>query len=58
MSAHRRARPRSRRRALHLEYDTDDFWMWLPQADDPLVLTGFGDAASLALELTDWPVTN
>ena len=37
MSAHRRARPRSRRRALHLEYDTDDFWMWLPQADDPLV---------------------
>lgn len=58
MSVHRRARPRSRRRVLHLEYDTDDFWMWLPQADDPLVLTGFGDAASLALELTDWPVTN
>ena len=58
MSASRRGRPRSRRRALHLEYDADPFWVWLPPADDPLSIPSFGEAASLALELTDWPITH
>ncbi len=30
MSAHHRGRPRSRRRALELEYGIDAFWLWLP----------------------------
>ncbi|MCB1000274.1 MAG: hypothetical protein R2713_15310 [Ilumatobacteraceae bacterium] len=54
MSVHRHARPRSRRSALHLEYDTQEFRVWLPTADDPLVIASFGDAASLAFELVDW----
>ncbi len=58
MSTHRRGRPRSRRRALHLEYDSDEFWVWLPQPDDPLVIPSFGEAASLAMEVADWSVSN
>ena len=58
MSAHHRGRPRSRRRALELEYGIDAFWLWLPQPDDPLVIPSFGEAASLAMELTDWSVNN
>jgi len=58
MSILRRARPRSRRCALHLTYDNDEFSVWLPPPDDPLLIAGFGEAASLALELTDWPATN
>jgi hypothetical protein len=58
MSAHRRARPRSRHRALRLDYDAEPFAIWLPAADDPLVIADFGDAASLALELTDWDARN
>ncbi|MFN6118653.1 MAG: hypothetical protein ACK5CE_03290 [Actinomycetes bacterium] len=56
MTTSRRARPRSRRCALRLDHDGDEFALWLPSPDDPLVVSGFGDAASLALELTDWPV--
>lgn len=56
MSAPRRARPRSRRRSsLHLEFDTHRFQVWLPPADDPVVIASFGDAASLAIEMLDWP---
>ena len=58
MSARHRGRPRSRRRALELEYGIDAFWLWLPQPDDPLVIPSFGEAASLAMELTDWSVSN
>jgi hypothetical protein len=54
MTTSRRARPRSRRCALRLDHAGDEFAVWLPPPDDPLVIAGFGDAASLALELTDW----
>ena len=56
MSVHRQARPRSRRRSLRVELDHDPFHIWLPAADDPLVLAGFGDAASFAFEVADWDV--
>lgn len=56
MPAFRRARPRSRHRcSLRLAYDDHAFQVWLPPADDPLVIASFGDAASLAIELLDWP---
>ncbi len=54
MPLSRRARPRSRRCSLQIEHGADRFRIWLPPADDELVLTGFGDAASLAFELLDW----
>lgn len=56
MSIHRQARPRSRRRQLRIELDHDPFHIWLPAADDPLVIAGFGDAASFAFEVADWQV--
>jgi hypothetical protein len=56
VSVHRQARPRSRRRSLRIELDHDPFGIWLPAADDPLVLAGFGDAASFAFEVADWEV--
>ncbi|MFN8020773.1 MAG: hypothetical protein U0Q03_04520 [Acidimicrobiales bacterium] len=51
-----RARPRARRRALRFEYDTHAFRVWLPPADDPVVIASFGDAASFAFELLDWEI--
>jgi hypothetical protein len=56
VSIHRQARPRSRRRQLRIELDHDPFHIWLPAADDPLVIAGFGDAASFAFEVADWQV--
>ena len=56
MSIHRQARPRARRRSLRIELDHDPFHIWLPAADDPVVIAGFGDAASFAFEVADWQV--
>jgi hypothetical protein len=34
----------------------DEFRLWLPQPDEPIVLASFADAVSFALEMADLPV--
>lgn len=50
----RHTRPRSRRRSLRMELDHDVFEIWMPSADEPVLIESFGEAASFAFEVADW----
>lgn len=55
MSDHRRPRSRARRHSVPLEFQTEPFALWLPDPDDPVTISTFGDAANLAFELLELP---
>ncbi|MBI5088386.1 MAG: SDR family oxidoreductase [Actinobacteria bacterium] len=62
MSTHRRHLSRARRRTLSLEFElceheTEAFALWLPDPDEPVTIEGFPQAADLAFEVLDMPVT-
>lgn len=45
-----------RRPRLQLSTDAHEWSLFLPDPDDPLALTGFAEAACLALDIVDLPV--
>jgi hypothetical protein len=52
----RRPRLRSRRQIIDLRFGDHTCYVWLPSPDEPLVVTDFADAASLATGVLDMPV--
>lgn len=48
--------PRRRRTNLRLSIGEHEWALFVPQAEEPLVVEGFGDAVSLAVDLADLPV--
>ncbi len=43
-------------RAVHVRYDHDpEFRLWVPRAEDVIIISGFGDAVGLGFELIDTP---
>jgi hypothetical protein len=52
----RRHRPRHTRPSLSIEFESASCGVWLPDPEQPLVIAGFGDAASLAFSCLDMPV--
>ena len=49
----RRPRLRSRRHVIDLRFGDQQCYVWLPSPDEPLVITEFSDAASLATSVLD-----
>ena len=52
----RRPRLRSRRHVIDLRFGDQQCYVWLPNPDEPLVITDFAGAASLATSVLDMPV--
>lgn len=52
----RRRLPRRRHQALHLQSDEHCWSIFHPDPDEPIVLADFGEAAMLALDVTELPV--
>ena len=52
----RRPRLRSRRRVIDLRFGDQQCYVWLPNPDEPLVITDFAGAAGLATSVLDMPV--
>jgi len=52
----RRPRLRSRRHTVDVHFDNQPCSVWLPSPDEPLVISQFSDAASLASAVLDMPV--
>ncbi len=48
--------PRRRQPSLRLRSGEHDWFIVLPDPDDPLIIAGFGEAASLAMHVVDMPV--
>ena len=48
--------PRRRRTHLRLSLGDHQWGLFVPDPDEPLVVTGFSDAVSLAVDLADLPV--
>ncbi|MDO8392093.1 MAG: hypothetical protein Q7V57_16580 [Actinomycetota bacterium] len=54
----RRRMPRRRQQALHLQSDDLCWSIYHPDPDEPIVLSGFAEAAALAVDATELPVRN
>jgi len=52
----RRRMPRRRQQALHLQSDDLCWSIFHPDPDEPIVLTGFAEAAALAFDANELPV--
>jgi hypothetical protein len=52
----RRPRLRSRKHTIDIHFGEQPCFVWLPNADEPLVVAEFSDAASLASAVLDMPV--
>ena len=53
MSHHRQLRRRAHRQPVQLEIEHEPFRIWLPPADDPIVVATFGHAASIAFDVLE-----
>ena len=53
MSHHRQLRRRAHRHPVRVELEHDPFQIWLPPADDPIVIATFGHAASVAFDVLE-----
>lgn len=53
MSHHRQPRRRAHRHPVRVELEHQPFSIWLPPADDPIVVATFADAASIAFDVLE-----